>query len=369
MTASFALGDVVAAPGELVHGWFELATLPTGHRERLPIVLVRGREPGPTVWITANIHGDEVTGLSVVHGLLEHGLADRLRGTLVAIPSLNPAGLHARQRVSYLDRRDPNRLFPDFPPEPGQGSDHPAVLEAGYARLFAEMRRADFLVDLHCYGLRACCFIIRDRVLYRRPEDLPAARELADRLDALCAWTGLPVVNEIPSDRYLQARLHRSVSGTALLQARIPAITVELGLTGAVDPAARQAGITACLNVLRGAGMLPGDIEPVVGIPIPRVEFPVMRDLVPRARATGIVHYHVEPGDVVCVGDRLATLSDIHGRSLPAGGDVRADVDGWILALPHGVLCYEGEAVVHMAVPDTGPPVELDPNYDPSIAR
>lgn len=364
MTTPFALGDVVAAPGETAHGWFELAALPTGHRERLPIVLVRGREDGPIVWVTANIHGDEVTGLAVVHALLARGLASQLRGTLVAIPSLNPAGLHARQRVSYLDRRDPNRLFPDYPPSPGQVIDHPAVLEAGYARLFAEMQRADFLVDLHCYGLRACCFIIRDRVLYRRPEELPAARELADRLAALCQWTGLPIVHEVPSDRYLEARLHRSVSGTALLQAQIPAITVELGLTGAVDPAARDAGVTACLNVLRGAGMLPGAIEPLTGIPIPQIDFPVMRDLVPRARASGIVHYHVEPGDVVRAGDRLATLTDIHGRLLPEGGDVRAGVDGWILALPHGVLCYEGEPVVHMAVPDEGPEVELDPTWD-----
>jgi len=367
MTASFALGDVVARPGELAHGWFELATLPTGHRERLPIIVVHGREPGPTVWITANIHGDEVTGLSVVHGILAPDLATRLRGTLVAVPSLNPAGLHARQRVSYLDRRDPNRLFPDFPAEPGQSIDHPAVLESGYARLFAEIRRADFLVDLHCYGLRACCFIIRDRVLYRRADDQAAATDLAERLNTLCTWTGLPVVNEVPSDRYLEARLHRSVSGTALLQARIPAITVELGLTGAVDPAARQAGIIACNNVLRGAGMLPGPLAPMSGIPVPHVEFPVMRDLVPRARATGIVHYHVEPGDVVRLGDRLATLTDIHGRPLPAGGDIRAEVDGWILALPHGVLCYEGEAVVHMAVPDAGPAVELDPTYDDTI--
>ncbi|MCY1062047.1 succinylglutamate desuccinylase/aspartoacylase family protein [Nannocystis sp. SCPEA4] len=367
MTASFALGDVVAKPGELVHGWFELATLPTGHRERLPIIVVHGREPGPVLWITANIHGDEVTGLSVVHAILATDLASRLRGTLVAIPSLNPAGLHARQRVSYLDRRDPNRLFPDFPAEPGHNIDHPAVLESGYARLFAEMRRADFLVDLHCYGLRACCFIIRDRVLYRRPDEHDAATDLAERLNTLCTWTGLPVVNEVPSDRYLEARLHRSVSGTALLQARIPAITVELGLTGAVDPAARHAGIIACNNVLKGAGMVPGELEPMVGIPLPRVDFPVMRDLAPRARATGIVHYLVEPGDVVRVGDRLATLTDIHGRPLPAGGDIRAEVDGWILALPHGVLCYEGEAVVHMAVPDAGPAVELDPAYDDTI--
>src|SRR5690606_16650820 len=145
---------------------------------------------------------------------------------------------------------------------------------------------------------------------------------------------------------------HRSVSGTALLQAQIPAITIELGLTGAVDPAAHAAGLTAALNVLRGAGMLAGEPEPITSVPTPRLDFPVMRDLVPRARATGIVRYHVEPGDVVRAGDRLATLTDIHGRPLADVGDVRADVDGWILALPHGVLCYEGEAVVHMAVPD-----------------
>lgn len=361
MNLPFALGDVVAVPGELTHGWFELAALPTGHLERLPVILAQGRESGPVLWLTANIHGDEVTGLAVVHELLTTTLARQLRGTVVALPTLNPAGLYTRQRASYLDRRDPNRLFPDFAPENDEQVDHPAVLESGYARLLTEIRRANWLVDLHCYGLRASCFVIRDRVLYRRPDQIPAARDLAARLTTLCAWTGLPVVHEVPADRYIEARLHRSVSGAALLQARVPAITIELGLSGAVDPVARAAGLAAVANVLRGAGMLPGAPQPIAAIPAPKLDFPVMRDLVPRARTSGLVRYHVEPGDTVRAGDRLATLTDLHGRTLAHGGDVRAETDGWILALPHGAICYEGEAVVHMAVRDDGPDIERDP--------
>lgn len=360
MTDRFALGDVVAVPGELAYGWFELASLATGHVERAPVILVQGRRPGPTLWLTANIHGDEVTGLAVLHDLVSPELARELRGTLVAIPTLNPAGLHTRRRESYLDRRDPNRLFPPVESDDAHGG-HPAALEAGYGRLFAAMRGADYVVDLHCYGLRATCFVLRDRVLYRRPEERPAAEALAARLDALCTWTGLPVVGEVPARRYLDSRLHRTVSGAALLEAGIPAITVELGLIGAVDPAARAAGLTAVTNILRGAGMLSGDPEPIVTVPSPSPGFPVRRDLVPRARASGIVRYHVEPGDLVRVGDRLATMTDLHGRPLPGGGDVLAEHDGWILALPRGAICYEGEAVAHMAVRDDGPAVDLHP--------
>lgn len=365
----FTFGDLVAAPGERAHGWFELAALPTGHVERLPVTIVHGRAPGPVLWLTANIHGDEVTGLSVVHAVTAAASPSELRGTLVAIPSLNPGGLHTRRRESWLDRRDPNRLFPGFPPDPGEPREHPSVLEAGYTRLFAEMRRADLLVDLHCYGLRASCFVIRDRVLYRRDDERPAALALAGRLDELCAWTHLPVVNEVPARRYLEARLHRSTSGAALLQAGIPAITVELGLTGGVDPVARTIGIAATLNVLRGAGMSPGQPAPIDGLAAPRQPFPVMRDLVPRARATGILHYEVEPGDPVHVGDRLATMTDLHGRPLAEHGEILAEHDGWILALPRGAICFEGEAVVHMAVRDPGPRVDRDPTVGSDAPR
>lgn len=359
----FVLGELRAAAGERVDGWFEIAVLPTGYVERLPVSIVHGRRPGPVLWVTANIHGDEVTGLRVVHDVLGSDFSE-LRGTLVALPSLNPAGLHTHRRESFLDRRDPNRLFPDFPPEPDESRPHPALLEVGYARLFEEIRRADLLVDLHCYGLRASCFAIRDRLLYRDEIEQAAALALSARIDELCRWLGLPVVREVPVARFFAARLHRSVSGAATLQAKIPAVTVELGLTGGVDPAALLAGVTGVRNVLRGAGMLPGEPVPITTVPLPGPEFPVRRDLVPRARTTGIIRYHVEPGDCLRIGDRIATMTDIHGRPLADGGEILAEHDGWVLALPRAVLCLEGEAVVHMAIRDDAPPVERDPGAD-----
>lgn len=362
-----SLGTASALAGEIAYGWYVLADLPTGHVERLPVLIARGRAPGPTLWLTANIHGDELTGMAVVHDLVTPALLPDLRGTIVAIPTLNPAGLHTHRREPYLDPRDPNRLFPgdeapgEDPLDVARAQDAPGVSEAAYASLFAELRAsADLYIDLHCYGLQAASFIIRDRVLYRDEADRPAALQLAARLTGLCDASGLPVVHELEASRYVARRLHRSTTGAALNVARIPAVTVELGLIGGVDPAALAAGLAAVRNMLRWAQMLPGALERVDTVPQPAPGFPTMRDSTPRARASGVIRYHVAPGQVFRRGDRLATLTDLHGRVL-ADGELRAECDGWVLGLARGAICYQGQAVLHVAVRDDGPAVERFP--------
>jgi len=365
---ALSLGTATAAAGEIVYGWYTLAELATGHVERLPVVIARGRESGPTLWLTANIHGDELTGMGVVHDVVTPALLPGLRGTVVAVPSLNPAGLHTGRREPYLDARDPNRLFPGVDPPGSDPAERarlaatPGIFEAGYARLFAELRAsADLYVDLHCFGLQAASFIIRDRILYSDDAELPALEQLNARLDALCQASGLPVVLEHPAARYVAKLLHRSTSGAALNLARIPAITVELGLIGGIDPRDLEAGTTAVLNMLKGAGMLAGEPEPITSVPQPAVDFPVMRESTPRARTSGVVRYHVRPGDVFRAGDLLATMTDLHGRTLPEHSELRAEADGWVMGLARGAICYQGQAVTHVAVRDDGPLLERYP--------
>lgn len=360
-----SLGTASAAAGEIAYGWYTVADLPTGHLERLPVVIARGREPGPTLWLTANIHGDEVTGTAVVHDVVNPALLPDLRGTVVALPSLNPAGLHTRRRKPYLDPRDPNRLFPGHE-SPGadlvdQPRAHPGVTEIGLAALFAELRAsADLYIDLHCYGLQAASFIIRDHILYHDEAERPALADLLARLDALCRFSGLPVVHEVSAARYVARSLHRSTSGAALNFARIPAITVELGLIGGVDPDALAAGTTAVRNILKGNAMLPGQLEPIRSVPQPAVDFPTVRDSTPRARTSGVIRYHVVPGQVFRAGELLATLTDIHGRPL-ADGELRAEADGWVLALARGAICYQGQAALHVATRHAAPELERFP--------
>jgi predicted deacylase len=367
-TKTVQVGTAESRPGEIVYGWFDLAQLPTGHVERLPVIIAQGREPGPVFWFTANIHGDELTGMAAIHDVVKPDLLENLRGTVVAIPSLNPAGLRTVRRVPYFESQDPNRSFPGYTgpvsdPVTAERQQHPpSIYDLAMERLFQDIHStADYLVDLHCYGLQSSSFTIRDRVLYHKEEELPTANSLYRQMDEMCRAFGLPVVNESEAGRYVDQKLHRSTSGAALNEARIPAITVELGLIGGVDPDALSAGRTGLYNVLKWAGMLPGEPEKIISVPVPEVPFSTRRENSPRARASGILRYHVRPGDIVSEGDLIGTLTDIFGTPVPEFSEIRAESDGWIISLSRGAICYQGQTVTNMAMRDDAPMVEPFP--------
>lgn len=79
--------------GEVTRGTLPLLSLPTGDKFELKVVIASGVEDGPTFLVTANIHGDEVTGVLVVHRFLEFLAQTPIKaGRVVIIPSLNPSG-------------------------------------------------------------------------------------------------------------------------------------------------------------------------------------------------------------------------------------------------------------------------------------
>jgi predicted deacylase len=96
-------------------------------------------------------------------------------------------------------------------------------------------------------------------------------------------------------------------------------------------------------------------------VPIPHLPFSTRRENQPHARANGIIHYHVKPGDIVQEGDLLATLTDIYGRPLEENSEIRAEHAGWIISLSLGAICYQGQTITNMAIPDAGPMVEQFP--------
>ena len=113
------LGDAVSVPGTIQYGRFDALVHPTGHTEFVPVILAQGVEDGPCLWLTAGIHGPEHTGPLVLYRLLTQELVSRMRGTIVALPALSPAGLRTMTREPYHAGKDPNRLWPDGkPPAP-----------------------------------------------------------------------------------------------------------------------------------------------------------------------------------------------------------------------------------------------------------
>jgi predicted deacylase len=135
------IGQEAVAPGTRATVDLPVANLYTHTAMTMPVHVVNGRHAGPTVFLTAAIHGDELNGVEVINRVLELTALKRLRGCLLAVPVVNVFGFLNRSR--YLpDRRDLNRSFP--------GRERGSIA-ARLAHLVATqiVDQSDFGIDLH----------------------------------------------------------------------------------------------------------------------------------------------------------------------------------------------------------------------------
>ena len=138
---SVEIAGTTVGPGRRQLVEVPVARLPTATRLNLPIMVLNGQRPGPKLWLSAVVHGDELNGLEIIRRVLEVVRPRRLAGMLLAVPVVNVFGMVTETR--YLpDRRDLNRSFPGSP----KGS-----LAAQLANLFMTnvVAACDMGIDLH----------------------------------------------------------------------------------------------------------------------------------------------------------------------------------------------------------------------------
>lgn len=334
------IGSAEARPGEVTKGYIDLVSFPTGGMERAPVMIARGDE-GPTLWLTANLHGNEVAGIPVIHKVMTEDLVEDLRGTLVGVITLNPSGLRSAERNSHYDSRDPNRLFPDFRKE---GSTYMTTQELINNRVFRRIEEsADALVDLHCSNVGSVPFTILDRVI--RKEGGRDAARLVEECERLADAFGFTVIYGSETERTLEEDLHRTLSGATLNKAGIPAFTAELGSDYIVENDVVEAAVTGVRNVMRELDMLPGDMEKVEGIATANQEFPVRRTSI-ESPVSGLLRKRVEPGEVVWAGEAVCEITDSFGDTKRV---IEADRDGWVTSFQLGMGVEEGSRVCYYA--------------------
>ncbi len=355
---SLTIGTAAAKRGEIVYGEYFLVQHPVGGADVLPVIIAQGNEDGPVFWITAGIHGIEHAGIQVIHKLITSELVKQMRGTVIAIPALNPAGLRTLNRQAYYHAGDPNRLFPDGRlPKPDPDKAPPSALEQAYARLFEDIKStASFYFDLHCMSNGALSFIFRDRILYRKGDEAARKRaeELSLKMDEMAQAYGHTVTADFAVGKYIDEKLHRATTAAIAMLAGIPALTAELSSPYTPLPAVVNAGVAGLRNVMRWGGMLEGEMEPITGIKVVDPGYPTHRRSVARVTQSCIVHHLKEPGDLVKVGDPLVEMRDAWGRPL---GVLTSEYDGFVISRPTGILYYPGEATVLLAIRDHEPRV------------
>ncbi|MFT5303976.1 MAG: putative deacylase, partial [Mariniblastus sp.] len=136
----------LVAPGESKDIALAVSESYSGMTVNIPLHVRRAVEPGPVVFVTGALHGDEINGTGAIRQLVQDETFLITRGSVILIPVLNILAFDRHSR--YLpDRRDLNRAFP--------GSEGGSLAGRMARKIFDEIvMRCDYGVDLHTASVR-----------------------------------------------------------------------------------------------------------------------------------------------------------------------------------------------------------------------
>ena len=300
------------APGESRRFSFDGARTFEGAFIDFPVFAARGARSGPTLCVTAAIHGDEVNSVEIARRAFSGVDAKRLTGTLVVLPAVNASGFRTKNR-NMPDRRDLNRAFPGNL----NGSVASIVASAVFTGVIQD---CDYLIDLHT-GSNFRTNLPQIRADTTDPRALDLAKDFG---------VGIVVAGEGP-----EGSIRREA-----MKAGIPAIIYEAGPPYVFLEAEIARGVEGVNNVMSKLGMI--DAKPTVAHTQMLGRSRWLR--VP-ARQGGVYLPTVRLGNAVVPGQLLATVTDPVTDQV---NEIRAPEAGVVIgmALPQVVL--SGFALVHI---------------------
>jgi uncharacterized protein len=278
----------------------------------LPVHVIHGAKPGPVMFISGVVHGDEILGVEIVRRLVGHPDMKNVAGTILAVPIVNAFGFLNHSR--YMpDRRDLNRSFP--------GSDQ-GSLASLLADLFMKevVLRAHYGIDLHTAALHRSN-LPQIRIAPDEPELLKLAKAFSP-----------PVI--------LVSKLRDGTLRQCARDNGVKVLLYEAGEALRFDEAAIEAGVAGILNVLVSLKMI--EHETVVKKP----SAISLSSAWLRAPEGGILLCAKDIGAHVSKGEVIGQVSSPLGEvSVP----IVAEEDGIVVGRTNLPVVNRGDALFHVA--------------------
>ncbi|MBN9671457.1 succinylglutamate desuccinylase/aspartoacylase family protein [Roseibium aggregatum] len=315
----FKIGEHSIAPGTRRTVDLPVSVLSDHTPVTMSVHVLHGRKPGPVLFVSAAIHGDEVIGVEIARRILkapqlEAPELENLKGTLMVVPIVNAFGFLNHSR--YLpDRRDLNRSFP--------GSQR-GSLAGRLAHLFMTeiVHRADFGIDLHSAAIHRTN-LPQIRVSPSRPDTLSLAKAF-----------GAPVI--------LTSKLREGSLREAAQANGADVLVFEAGEGLRFDEMAIRAGVSGVLRVMRALKMVGAK-----GITRPKVRSILSQSSSwVRSPAGGLLRPFKSVGDVVEPQMLLGIVSDPFGEN---ERDVLAVEGGLVVGRTNLPVVNEGDGLFHIA--------------------
>lgn len=294
---------------------FNVAKLHTQTTIDVPVIIERSKDPGPTVLITAGIHGDEVNGVEIVRQLIAKGINKPKKGTIICVPVINVFGFIQMNR-EFPDGRDLNRVFP--------GSKTGSLASRVAHKLMTEIvPHADLIIDFHTGGAdrfnAAQIRIVKEDMV----------------LDELAKVFGAPFL-------YYSKHINKSFRSSCY-KLGIPMLLFEGGKSFHINTGITNTGVNGVKRVLHHIDMLNKKFK-VSQPKNPCIVISESRWI--RAKHSGMFKASVAANSQVNKGDILGHITDPYGSF---NYFVKAPNNGYVFNVNESPIIYEGDAIFHIS--------------------
>lgn len=300
-------------PGEFKEIDINIARLPSHTQIDTPIYACRGQEDGPVLALMAGMHGDEINGMEIVRRILDAGLNQPKRGTVVCMPIVNIYGFLNYSR-DVPDGKDINRSFP--------GSRNGSLASRVAYHLMKEVIPfIDYGIDFHTGGAMRTNYP-QVRAVLRHPLNM----ELA------CAFSA-PFTIDSPyrpnSLRKEAARRGKSI------------IVYEGGESLRFDHQAIEEGIAGTLRLMRYLKMIDWASDPKEQNRI------IWNTSWVRAKHAGLFQSNVVCGQLVHKDEWVGTITDPFGEFKE---QIISPETGYVIGLNNIPVINAGDALMHLGM-------------------
>ncbi len=302
------------APGSSIDIDMPIVRLYTDTDISMPIHVRRSKKDGPTLFVSAAVHGDEINGIEIIRRLLRLKSFKLISGTLILAPMVNVYGVLNQSR--YMpDRRDLNRSFP--------GSEKGSLAGiVAHTFLNEIVKQCDYGIDLHTGAIHR--------------SNLPQIRANLDcpETSALAEAFGVSVL--------MNSALRDGSLRQAALDLDTRILLYEAGEALRFDELSIRAGVRGILNVLSKLGMA----KKVNRKTHEKTPYIANTSSWIRAHHSGIVTNLKNLGDYVEKGDNLAEIGSPLGETF---GKVTTRRAGIVIGKQNIPLVQQGDAMFHIA--------------------
>ena len=304
------IGDIEAAPGSKSHGFIKAGELPASD-VLIPVYIINGSEPGPTLCILAGVHPDEWQGMEAAVRIYHHVDPKKLSGTVISCPYQNLPGFQGNANIGDHGVGRPNlgsnpldgtNLSHGYPGD-AEGTISQRMGHVIYNQL---VLKADYVMDLHA-GDTWEKIVPMSWYWTVGNEKVDAVSE------AMAKAYPTDFIVSTPSSSRFPGILE-------CLKEGIPYALSEAGNVGMLEESTVNFHFTGVLNVMKHFKMLEGELEGV-----PDVQRIFEEVLTIKATHGGFFTCKVDAGQNVSKGQLVAEVKTIFGEPLEK---LESPVDG-----------------------------------------